>query len=390
MARREVTAARKAALLADLRESCRTGELVPGDRLPPSRELAAKYQLAQRTITMTLQHLIDDGTLQAIPRVGIVVAEPMEPRLQVVYLAVAPASSDDDMGSQLAQLIVPSYESQIARLGGRTARVSASAVVSALGQGEFESVGGVFVPGRPNPTMVSELAHLGVPMACYGAGVSVAAALAERPGGDLDLFEFDNVAGGREAATLLLEQGSRRIGFAGVHLGNDPTTDPYPWSIERGVGWREAVAQSGGELGAELLPARSVRSYPARSRSVARRVVAAVERGELDAVVCANDAVALQVIAQLRERGVEPGRWPALVGFDSVAAAGPYLLTSFRLPWEAIGRAAADLLWRRPAPLATAELRIHQVRMDLTQRLSTEPGWAESIADRALFSAPVD
>src|SRR5690606_38655922 len=223
---------------------------------------------------MTLQHLLDDGTLQSIPRVGIVVAEPMETRLQVVYLAVTPTAGARGMAGQLAQSIIPAFESQIARLGGRTARVSADALLSAVEQGEFDRIGGVFIPGRPDPVLLARLTGLGVPVSSYGSGVSLGAALLGVDA-DLDVVEFDNLAGGREAAALLLERGSERVGYAGVHVSEDQAVEVLPWSIERSDGWRQVVAV-GEAVPVEVLPAGRTRHYPARVKSAAQRTAAAI------------------------------------------------------------------------------------------------------------------
>lgn len=368
MASRSVTAARKQSLLDDLRESCRTGELVPGDQLPSMRELAAKYELSHRTVILTLQQLVEDGTLRSVPRVGMVVARPVEARLDVVYLAVVPERSL--VAPATASLMLATFEGRVAQLGGRTVKLGLVDALEAGHQSGGHRVGGIFVPWWPTPQTLGELGDLGVP-AVVVASVTVPPA-APRP--TIDVMAYDNVEGGRVAASVLLEHGSERVGYVGVHRADEGDQAPFAWSKERAAGWRHAHAGSHHSPADEILPARSARSWKERVRSTAHRALRAVEALRVDGLVCANDELATAVIARLQECGVPATDWPTMIGFDSTGSEGPYLLTSMRRPAEQLARAAADVLWKRSTQSIAGQT--HLIPMELTQRLSAAPGWA--------------
>ncbi|CAM3860158.1 GntR family transcriptional regulator [Nocardiopsis rhodophaea] len=63
-------------IAADIRRRIADGELAPGQRLPSTRRLAAEWGVALATAAKALSSLRHDGTVEAIPRVGTLVARP--------------------------------------------------------------------------------------------------------------------------------------------------------------------------------------------------------------------------------------------------------------------------------------------------------------------------
>lgn len=59
-----------------IRDDIRSGQLQPGDKLPPHRELAAKYNVAVATLQNALRKLQDEGWLTARASVGVFVNTP--------------------------------------------------------------------------------------------------------------------------------------------------------------------------------------------------------------------------------------------------------------------------------------------------------------------------
>lgn len=192
-----------------------------------------------------------------------------------------------------------------------------------------------------------------------------------------DRVEFDDRAGGRELTEHLLAEGHRHIAFLGLHTvsGEGPE-----WSRERENGWRDCLQERGLEVRAFHL-AQAPRAYDDEdalrcARRAARELVSALAKGEeLSAVVAANDGAALQVLEELHAQNVPRASWPALVGFDNDARLSDHLLTSLRLPWEEVGRTAAQLLWQRHQGGAK-EAQHRLVPMKLIPRLTCRKVWA--------------
>jgi diguanylate cyclase (GGDEF)-like protein len=70
-------------------------------------------------------------------------------------------------------------------------------------------------------------------------------------------------------------------------------------------------------------------------------------RPAFEALVCANDDIAMGAMEALSERGFHVPEDVVVTGFDDVATAGPAALTTARQQLSEMGRAGADLLWRK-------------------------------------------
>ncbi|MGK5677332.1 GntR family transcriptional regulator, partial [Micromonospora sp. URMC 106] len=66
------------------------GELRPGDRVPSTRQLAIRWNVALATATKALTTLRQQGLVRAEPRVGTLVAQPVQSTIAVPGRPVAP------------------------------------------------------------------------------------------------------------------------------------------------------------------------------------------------------------------------------------------------------------------------------------------------------------
>lgn len=146
----------------------------------------------------------------------------------------------------------------------------------------------------------------------------------------------DDRAGGISAGDHLLALDRRHV----VYVTGPPSVRQC---VDRGAGLRQAFAHAG------LTPALHVRDVeiPTLDGASGYAAVAEILRAQRpDAVLCANDVVALGVLRGLLEAGLRVPDDIALIGYDdiefAVTAAVP--LTSVRQPAHEIGRRAADLL----------------------------------------------
>lgn len=130
---------------------------------------------------------------------------------------------------------------------------------------------------------------------------------------------------------LLRDHGHRRLLFAG-----DP--DQARDAAHRHRGFLDALEAAGLDQAGPPLRALFGESQAAE---VAEAVVA---DGHLDALVCANDELALGVVLELRRRGVRVPEDLAVTGWDDVMAARYTGLTTVRQPAREVGRMAAQRL----------------------------------------------
>jgi len=164
------------------------------------------------------------------------------------------------------------------------------------------------------------------------------AARSELPGHDALFAENRETAA--QLTRHLLEAGHRRIAFVGR-----PEPDSDVGARRKGV--EDALAEAGSELAVLF----EVAAIEEEGFAVARRIV---EEGiALDAVICGNDELALSLMHELQDSGIDVPGQIAVTGWDDVLAAR-YVrpgLTTVSQPVEELGALAA----RRLAALIDGE-----------------------------------
>jgi DNA-binding LacI/PurR family transcriptional regulator len=160
-----------------------------------------------------------------------------------------------------------------------------------------------------------------LPSACVGVRVP------GRPS-----VEVDNAAGIRAIVLhLIREHGAREIAFVRGPVG----------SVEAEVrlsAYRDALREEGIEVDERLIATgdytKASGAHAVHALLDERRVHAPL----LDALVCANDFMALGAIDELGRRGLHVPEDLAVVGFDDVDSARSAALTTARQPSEQLGR----------------------------------------------------
>lgn len=335
------------------------GALRSGAMLPSVSDLAQEHGVSRYIAHRALQTVGAEGFFQAVPKVGSFAATGARVASSLAIL------TDEGSPHPYRAEIQMGFESRVASHGGAALELS----VAADSWREL-AIGGAFLlvrEERRDAVGPLDVLNAGVPCVRIGSHW--------REGEPLDLVSFDNEDGGFRATCHLIERGFKSIAFLGVHVPALPTS-AKEWSLERQSGWRRALDEAG-------LPWHDLAFHPdceaddAEGAQGIGHVLgsAMLRRGDVRGVVAANDAVALGLIQALRENGVAPREWPAIVAFDNSEAARRLNISSLRLPWNDIGQEAADLLWSRVQGQLPAEPQHRMVSMRLIPRLSCRPKW---------------
>ncbi len=143
----------------------------------------------------------------------------------------------------------------------------------------------------------------------------------------------DNYQGGRDVAQLLLERGSRKIGF----VGGTANTSTH---AERARGFRDTLAEGDAAIHTE---ACGNFNYP-DAYAAGMALLSLPDRP--NAIFCCNDIMALAMVDAARERGMRVPDDVAVVGFDDIPMASwtSYRLTTIRQPVERMVREALSLI----------------------------------------------
>lgn len=161
----------------------------------------------------------------------------------------------------------------------------------------------------------------------------------------IDAVGSENVRGAAELATHLMAHGRRRLLFVG-----DPDAAPDVRDRYRGF-----VAAHGDHPLLEMAQPVRIPFHEAAGARFAERLLAG--EYDTDALVCANDQLALSIMDRLQSGGCRVPDDIAVVGWDDVMAAR-YIrpgLTTVRQPVRELGEIAAERLHERVNGAACAE-----------------------------------
>lgn len=147
----------------------------------------------------------------------------------------------------------------------------------------------------------------------------------------LNVASSNNMDGGFQATEYLIRVGHRKILFASYH---------YSVKTEqlRRKGYQLAMQAYGIEEDASLFVDSSEDNFP--------RICHKIRCGEVTAVVCANDHIALQLLDFLNRHDISVPDDVSLVGFDGIPS-GEFVtppLTTVRQDFYSIGETAAKIL----------------------------------------------
>lgn len=219
--------------------------------------------------------------------------------------------------------VVLGYESVAAELGRSVLILSTHGRAAAPAMVE-EMAGrcdGLVVMGRTIPDETVERLADRLPLVL----------LARPEVGSVDSVKADNRSTAVDLLDHVVEAGSRDILLVG-----DPGLSPDV--AERWAGFTAASAR---HIGVEVREVHPGRFGEEAGAEVARTALA---DGLPDAFVCANDELALGVLAQLREHHVDVPGTVRVTGWDDIMAARYAGLTTVRQPMRELGGTAARLL----------------------------------------------
>lgn len=223
-------------------------------------------------------------------------------------------------------------------------------VLRGLGQRYVDGL--ILCPIRVTPGHLAELERTAVPVVVIGSVPD---------GQRVDNVRADSHTGVALAVQHLYELGRRRIGFVNGPLDTVPGERRYR-------GFRDALAECG-------LPYQESRTEISDFRLAGGEAAAGrlLDRCQLDALLCANDLMAVGALQALRSRKLSVPDDVAVIGMDDSEAATMSWppLTSVGLGSAERGRRAAELLVERLGGDRHARPRQVLVRPRLVVRGST-------------------
>lgn len=361
----------KSSLEQELRRLCDRQRDAP-KLLPSLRELSSRHGLSKSLTQRVVRALCSEGLLYPVHGMGTFAGRrPTSSESVFLYLCLA--------GAQRDSIMRQGFEERMSALGAVCIALDVEEANRQFHAGCLPRVAGVWDPTFDEQRRVNMGPAFQVPVVGFLGRVDQTRG---------DAVAFDDLQGGRAATEHLIGLGVRAAVFLGVH-SDDAPAGALDWSARRADGFTAAMAAVGLTDGARVLVPPRVLSqrrvldpydYFAMGAQMARTL------GRLDpehGVVAANDRVAYGFLWASVRDGLRAAATPPIVGFDSTACRAGTLLTTMTLPWHDLGRAAADLLFRRASAEEAFPSTVETVPMASITRMSSRPGWLA--ATPALF-----
>lgn len=360
MATRLEIQARRQALSESIRRACQDGSWPPGMMLPGVRELGEKHEVSANVVFQVIQSLVDEGVLYTVPRVGAFVGRPVAEAVRPYLIVMTEHNHGRD---SLWVQVQTGFEDRIAQLGGNSLVLTPAEARMHRQNGDLPPLSGVFVFEQLKQPRVSDWPDV------HAVGFGAA------PVDSVDHINFDDCGGGGMATRYLWQNGHRRIAFIGLH--GDDESGAFTWSLRREMGWRQAMEQAGESTEGLAFHPVQPSEIPQGDQAAVGNAMAQglIGRSDISAVIVVNSLSLKGVLEAFQNSDWPAKEWPAVMCFDAPGAGNTYV-THLRLPWEDIGREAAQLLWERQTGRLAAEPEQRLVPMRLVPRLSCRPDWA--------------
>lgn len=305
-----------------------------GGRPPGMMDVARRAGVSHQTVSRVLN---DPGSVrpQTLDKVRAAISELGYRRNMAARALVTASSRLIGVITSSSHFLGPASTASAIELAAR--RAGYATLVASLQVGDRAEIDNAlgFLISRGVDGIIAVAPRTGIAQALGGAARTapmVVVAAGVDPGERIHVVSVDQELGAAMAVHHLAGRGCRDI----AHVAG-----PGDWfdARSRSRGWLTALEDSGLEPGAELIGDWSPGSgYRAGAVLLGRRTP--------QAVFCANDLMALGVLAAARESGARVPEDLAVVGYDDVAGAEYFVpaLTTVRQPFDELGRLCMEVL----------------------------------------------
>ncbi len=329
----------------------------PGDRFPSDQELAKQFGVNHITVRTALRRFVEAGWLERKVGAGTVVRDPAaQPRSGQGLDGVA-LSLPDATHSFFSELLRGVEEALLGttrpllfghtwELAGREEQV----VGNWLAQGIRRMI---LTPPVMEPRFYQELLHKGVRLVFVDRRV---------PGVDVPSIVSRDEFGTLALVKHLMEVGCRRL----CHLAGPPSI----WTArQRQAGYERAAVEGG------LTPdAATVRSAGYYTEDGYRATLALLQEGlPPDAIVAANDPVAVGAVRALQEHGVRVPEDIIVTGYGDTDLGRNFGLTTVRQFPSRMGTEAVKLMLSAAAISAADSVEITPELILRTEKTAVTP-----------------
>ena len=311
----------------DIVAKIKSGELIAGDKLPRTLDLAEIYGVSKATVENALKTLKEMNVVYSVKKSGTFVNGKKNAG-QKIFALIIPYDSGDHLkiikAAQVTALINNCFIDVMPTLGDASKEAEK---IDRVLKSDYDGVMAYPVQTYDNIGKYSELLIKKTPLVFLDRRVD---------GIRAPLVTPDNYRGAELAVKLLVENGHENIGFSYV-MPYAPTTEK-----ERFEGFVKSMAENGIKIDAKNL--NVVKN--ARGKIKTDEFAEGIKSGKikLSAVVCVNDYHAKTLIKALEGAGLKVPEDVSVVGFDGAFTGGDLDLTSVIQNFAALGETGVKYL----------------------------------------------
>jgi GntR family transcriptional regulator of arabinose operon len=332
-------------ILSVLRQEILDGRWAVGENLPNEQDLAQRFGCSPGTINKAVGILAHEGLVVRRNRVGTrVLSNSLKSENDALDLDsvafVFPSEQHEGIWRTLRgfQSAAQEQKRRVIMLGTGLDYRKETEVLARLS--EFDVRGAVVFPIIPTPE-----AQMDFQKAVTGTKFPIVLTEVSLPGAIVPAVTVDGFDAGYTMTRHVVERGAKNIGYISNYT-------IAPFMRDRYQGYRRALQEAGlaaPEDGVYLDPSISPNFQDPISETESFVAEYAERSSHLDAVVCANDFIALALMEHLEKMGVSAPKDILITGIDDfeAAAAARVPLTTYAVPYEQMGKKAFEILISR-------------------------------------------
>lgn len=348
-------------LMEELKQEILSGAIKPGEKLPSENELSDRYQISRHTVRKALSILINEGYIEAEHGRGTFCSQRMGHMKNSRNVAVVTTYISDYIFPRLIQgmdKVLTENGYSIILKNTANSRTKEERVLEDILTKDIEGL--IIEPSKSqiyckHTNLYAMLDQYEIP---YVFIQGVYSQMIDKPH-----ILMDDCKGGYMVTKHLIDAGHRKI--LGIFKADDFQ------GKERHKGYVKALQEAGIAYDPDMVV--WFHTEDRKTKPAMMMELFLEQKVEMDAVVCYNDQIAIEVIRCLQRNGLRVPEDISVTGYDnSVIAEGTVGLTTIAHPQEKLGEMAAELLLEKIRKVPEEKSRIPRlIQPELIVRGST-------------------
>lgn len=338
-------------VMENIRDKIHEGILHAGDKLPSENELVNEFSVSRHTVRKALSILESEGLIEAVHGKGTYVSDRCPNKESSHNIAVVTTYISDYIFPRL----IKGIDSVLTREGYsiilKNTANSQKNEAKALEDIMTKNIDGLIIePSKSeifcrHMNLYEQFDNMGIPY------VFLQGTYPQMK--DTANIIMDDVEGGYLLTKYLIDTGHKNI--VGIFKVDDNQ------GVARQKGFIKALNEAGRSYDPDMVVLFHTEDRAKKPAEIIRQFIK--EKKKMDAIVCYNDQIALEVFRVLEEAGISVPGDISLTGYDNsfISENGPVRLTTIKHPKEEMGEMIAELLLEKISGISDEDSRVERI-----------------------------